>query len=261
MQYKLLSIIIPVFNEEHYIRKTIEAVVGADSCGLKKEIIIVDDGSNDRTVANIKYQISQLRQKASMGEANIKTTYQKLKIPESKFILVQNRINEGKSASLKKGFLKSTGDIVLVQDADLEYDPADYPRLLEPILKKDADVVYGSRFISDRPHRVLYFWHYMVNFFVTVLSNMLTNLNLTDIETGFKVFNGDLIRKLAPKLESKKFGFEPEITARIAKIPKIKIYEVGISYSGRTYQEGKKIGWVDGVKAIYEIVKFNLFSK
>lgn len=243
MKYKTLSIIIPVYNEENYIAKTIEAIIKADSCGLEKEIIFINDGSTDSTLSKIKDQKSKI----------------KITNKNSKIVLITKKQNEGKGQALKDGFKKSTGDIVLVQDADMEYSPDDYPLLLEPILKKDADVVYGSRFISDRPHRVLYFWHYVINVFLTIFSNMLTNLNLTDMETGFKVFKGDLIRKLAPRLESKKFGFEPEITARISKIKEVKIYEVGISYSGRTYQEGKKIGWFDGVRAIWEIMKYNLF--
>jgi len=241
--YKTLSIIIPVYNEEKFIEKCIEAVIGADSCGLNKEIIIVDDGSTDGTLTKIKSQKSK-----------VKTTNQ-----NSKIILITKKDNQGKGEAVKAGFLKSTGDIVLVQDSDLEYSPDEYPLLLEPFLKNKADVVYGSRFISDRPHRVLYFWHYVINVFLTTLSNMLTNLNLTDMETGFKAFKGEIIRKIAPKLESKKFGFEPEVTARIAKVPGLKIFEVGISYSGRTYQEGKKIYWLDGIKAIFEIIKFNLF--
>lgn len=241
MKYKTLSIIIPVYNEENYIGKTIEAVARADSCGLEKEIIIVDDGSTDASHQNFQFSILNFQKKI------------KIKV-------IKRKRNEGKGQALKDGFKKSTGDIVLVQDADMEYSPDDYPLLLEPILKKDADVVYGSRFISDRPHRVLYFWHYVINVCLTIFSNMLTNLNLTDMETGFKIFKGDLIRELAPKLESKKFGFEPEITARISKIKGVKIYEVGISYSGRTYQEGKKIGFVDGLRAIWEIVKFNLLK-
>jgi glycosyltransferase involved in cell wall biosynthesis len=241
MKYKTLSIIIPIYNEEKYIGKTINNVVGADSCGLNKEIIIVDDGSKD----NSKFKIQK-------AKSQFKNQKDKIKI-----LLKKN--NEGKGAALKMGFLKSTGDIVLVQDSDLEYSPGDYPRLLEPFMKNEADVVYGSRFISDRPHRVLYFWHYVVNVLITSLPNMLTNLNLTDMETGFKVFKGNLIRKIAPKLKSQRFGFEPEVTARLAKIPRIKIFEVGISYSGRTYREGKKISWVDGVRAVGEIIRFNLF--
>lgn len=147
---------------------------------------------------------------------------------------------------------------MLIQDGDLEYNPEDYPLLMEPFIKNDADVVYGSRFISNRPHRVLYFWHYCVNVVLTTFSNMLTNLNLTDMETGFKAFKGDLIRSIAKNLQSQRFGFEPEITARLSKVRGIKFYEVGISYSGRTYNEGKKIGWVDGVRAIFQIIKYNL---
>lgn len=242
---KILSIIIPVYNEEKYISKTIEKVIGADSCGLEKEIIIINDGSSDASVVNIKNQISPLRQ-GSAGQAKI--------------ILISKEKNEGKGAAIKSGILKSKGDIVLIQDADLEYNPEDYPSLLEPFLEYDADVVYGSRFISDRPHRVLYYWHSLGNKFLTWLSNICTNLNLTDMETGYKVFKGDLIRKIAVKLESKKFGFEPEVTARIAKIKNLKIFEVGISYWGRTYAEGKKIGWKDGVEALIAIIKYNFFS-
>ncbi len=239
--FKTLSIIIPVYNEKEFIEKTIERVFKADSLGLKKEIIVVDDASTDGTDKILKKLEKKYKRK------NFKVLYKKK--------------NEGKGAALKEGFLASKGDIVLVQDADLEYNPDDYPILLEPFLKNQADVVYGSRFISDRPHRVLYFWHYVANLFLTLLSNAFTNLNLTDMETGYKVFKGDLIRKIAPKLESKRFGFEPEITARIAKIKGIKIYEVGISYWGRTYEEGKKIGWKDGVRAVWEILKYNLLVK
>ena len=247
--YKTLSIIIPVYNEEKYIQKAVEAVLKADSCNLDKEVVVIDDGSTDNSLKNIKNQILK-----------IKNTYKKLNTVQPKFILIEKKNNEGKGAALKAGFMKSTGDIVLVQDADLEYNPEDYPQLLEPFIKNDADVVYGSRFISDRPHRVLYFWHYVVNVLLTILSNTLTNLNLTDMETGFKVFKGNLIRKLAVDLQSKKFGFEPEVTAKLAKIPKIKVFEVGISYFGRTYQEGKKINWLDGIRAVGEIIKFNLFG-
>jgi len=239
-----LSIVIPVYNEEKFIQKTLEKVIMADSCGFTKEIIIVNDGSTDKTGLKVRSQKSKLERTSK----NIK------------IILIEKKKNEGKGAALKTGFLKSTGDIVLVQDADLEYNPDDYPLLLEPFLKNDADVVYGSRLISNRPHRVLYFWHYLANIALTTLSNIFTNLNLTDMETGYKVFKGPLIRKIAPKLESKRFGFEPEITARLAKINGLKIYEVGVSYFGRTYEEGKKISWKDGLMGIWQIVKYNLLS-
>lgn len=239
-----LSIVIPVFNEEKFIVRALEAVISADSSKLEKEIIVVDDGSKDKTVFKINNFITRIN--SGQKKINIKTVFKKK--------------NEGKGAALKDGFLKSSGDIVLIQDADLEYNPEDYPILLEPFLKNNADVVYGSRFISTRPHRILYFWHYQINLFLTLLSNMLTNLNFTDMETGYKVFKGDLIRNIVNNLESNRFGFEPEITARIAKIKGLKIYEVGISYSGRTYEEGKKIGWIDGVRATWEIIKFNLLK-
>ena len=259
MAFKKLSIIIPVYNEEKLIGQTIEKVMSADTSGLIKEIIVIDDGSTDGTVNNLKFEISNLK-----SNSNIKSQNSHLRQGyggQAKIIFIEKKKNEGKGAALQEGFLKSTGDIVLVQDADLEYDPSDYPHLLEPFLKNNADVVYGSRFISDRPHRVLYFWHSIINRFLTMLSNVFTNLNLTDMETGFKVFRGDLIRKIAPHLQTKRFGFEPEITARISKIKEIKIYEVGISYAGRTYAEGKKIGLVDGIKALWEIVYFNLFAR
>jgi len=245
-RFKSISIIIPVYNEEKYIEKVIKKAIAADSSGLKKEIIVVDDGSTDDTTKILKNIEKKIQRKSASRSASIRFYYKNM--------------NQGKGAALKVGFLKSTGDLVLVQDSDLEYDPNNYFKLLEPFLNYEADVVYGSRFISDRPHRVLYFWHFVGNFILTTLSNMFTNLNLTDIETGFKVFNGNLIRKIAPNLQSKRFGFEPEITARIAKIKKLKIYEVGISYYGRTYEEGKKIDWKDGLKAVWEIVKYNFLD-
>ena len=239
--FKYLSIIIPVFNEENHIKELIKKVIDSRCFGLKKEIIIINDGSIDKTELIIKNLLVQASKK--------------LKIK-----LITKKINQGKAAVLKEGFLKSTGEIVLVQDADLEYDPKNYPELLEPLIKYDADVVYGSRFVSQHPHRILYFWHFLGNFFLTSFSNICTNLNLTDMETGFKVFNGELIRKIAPQLKSKRFGFEPEITARIAKIKDIKIFEVGISYFGRTYKDGKKIGWKDGLIAIWEIFRYNFLD-
>lgn len=239
---RVLTVVVPVYNEEKYIDRTLLTICDSDSQNLKKEVIVVDDGSNDHTADFITKTIKKLKTKYT--DIVFKTLFKK--------------INAGKGSALKDGFLLSSGDIVLVQDADLEYNPEDYPLLIEPFLKHNADVVYGSRFISNRPHRILYFWHYQINVLLTTLSNMFTNLNLTDMETGYKAFKGDLIRKLAYKLESKRFGFEPEVTAKIGKIKGLNIYEVGISYYGRTYNEGKKIGWKDGVEAIWEIIKFNL---
>jgi len=237
---KSLSIVIPVYNEEKFIEKAIKKVVDANSLGLRKEIIIIDDGSSDLT-PKILHKI-----KNKYKKANLKVIFKKL--------------NEGKGAALRDGFQKTSGDIVLIQDADLEYNPNDYPVLIKPFIENDADVVYGSRLSTSSAHRVLYFWHYVVNRALTTISNIFTNLNLTDMETGYKVFKGELIRTLAKKLESNRFGFEPEITARVSKVKGIKIYEVGISYSGRTYEEGKKIGWKDGVQALYLIIKYNLLK-
>lgn len=233
---KTISIIIPVYNEKNTIEKVLQSVLKADTLSLTKDIIVIDDCSTDgtETVLN-KYRNNH-----------------KVKV-------LKNALNMGKGASLKLGFLHSKGDIVLVQDADSEYSPTDYPLLIKPIIEGYADVVYGSRFTASNPHRVLYFYHFIANKFVTTLSNVFTNLNMTDIETGYKAFRGDIIRSLAPLLVSKRFGFEVEITARIAKIANIKIYEVGISYFGRTYQEGKKITWWDGVKTVFEIIRYNLF--
>lgn len=221
-----LSIIIPVYNEELFIKKAIYKVIKVNLSNIQKEIIIIDDGSFDNTPKIINTTVKSLK--------NI--------LKKNTIKIITNKQNLGKGASVKKGLLSSTGDIVLIQDADLEYSPEDYPILLEPFLKHGADVVFGSRFISNRPHRVFYFWHYQVNVWLTLLSNMLTNLNLTDIETGYKVIRGDLAREIAKDLKSKGFGFEPEITARLAKVKSVKFYEVGISYFGRTYQEGKKVG-------------------
>lgn len=248
-KYHFLSIIIPVYNEEKFIEKTIRKVALADSLGLKKEIIIVDDGSTDKTKLKVHKVIK-----------SIKSNRRQSAFSSVKIHFISKKKNEGKGAALKTGFLRSKGDIVLVQDADFEYNPEDYPLLLEPFLKYEADVVYGSRFLSPKPRRILYFWHYLANIFLTTFSNMLTNLNITDMETGYKVFRGDLIRKMAKDLKSKQFGFEPEITAKIAKIKKLKIYEVGISYQGRRYEEGKKINGGDALKAFWEIIRYNIFS-
>jgi len=199
---------------------------------LEKEIIVVDDCSTDGTLELLK------------------------KINGPDLVKVFHPVNQGKGAALRSGFAKARGDIVLIQDADLEYDPSEYPKLLAPILAGKADVVYGSRFVGSEAHRVLYFWHMVGNRLLTLLSNMFTNLNLTDMETGYKVFRREIIQAI--KIKESRFGFEPEITAKVAKIH-CRIYEVGISYSGRTYSEGKKIGWRDGMSALRCILKYNIF--
>jgi glycosyltransferase involved in cell wall biosynthesis len=235
-----LSVIIPVFNEADtlpLLLDRIEKVVLPDE--IKKEIVLVNDCSQDHTEQVILgYQ---------RDHPNIEVKYAK------------NEINSGKGYSIRKGIALSTGQYVIVQDADLEYDPRDYNRLLMPVLEGFADVVYGSRLMSSAPHRILFFWHSLGNHFLTFLSNLFTNLNLMDMETGYKLFKSDIIKQL--KLTENRFGFEPEVTARIAKLPKIRIYEVGISYYGRTYDEGKKINWKDGIRAIYCIIKYNCFVR
>jgi len=226
-----LSIIIPVYNEKHTIEEVINRVRETD-VGMEKEIIIVDDGSKDGT----------------------QDVLNNLNFPDTKtFFHAQN---QGKGAALHTGFSNVQGNIILIQDADLEYDPAEYPTLLKPILDGRADVVYGSRFLGG-PHRVLFFWHYVGNKLLTTLSNMLSNLNLSDMETCYKVIKKDVLDRIT--LKSKRFGFEPEITIKLAKL-KAKIYEVPISYSGRDYSEGKKIGWRDGIAAIYHIIRFKFFK-
>ena len=228
----LVSIVIPCYNE----RKTIHSILAAVRAApvARKEIIIVDDCSRDGTRDLLRTQIVSLVDK-----------------------IIYHEVNQGKGAALRTGFAAATGDIVLIQDADLEYHPNEYPKLLQPIIDGKADVVFGSRFSGGDAHRVVYFWHMVGNKVLTLLSNMATNLNLTDMETCYKVFRREVVQKI--KIEENRFGFEPEITAKVAKL-KVVIYEVGISYYGRTYEEGKKIGWRDGFRALYAIAKYNFFS-
>lgn len=229
-----VSIVIPVYNEATYIRTVLEAVLRVDisTLGLEKEIVIVNDCSTDETGDVLEH---------------LKT--------ELPIRVVHHEVNQGKGAALRTGFQNATGDIVIIQDADLEYDPQEYNDLLKPVVNGFADVVYGSRFMGGRPHRILFFWHSIGNKMLTTLSNMFTNLNLTDMETCYKLFETKKIQAI--NLKEKRFGFEPEVTAKITRIPNIRIYEVGISYYGRTYEEGKKIGWKDAVRALYCIIRYN----
>ncbi len=228
-----LSIVIPVFNERDTIVSIVKAVESVPLREVEKEIVIVDDHSTDGTRDRLKMELDDGQRRVIYHERNL-----------------------GKGAALRTGFSAASGDIVLVQDADLEYNPEEYPKLLKPILDGKADVVYGSRFVGSEEKRVLFFWHSMGNKFLTMLSNMFTNLNLTDMETGYKVFRRQILEKIT--VEENRFGFEPEITAKVSKL-RCRIYEVGISYSGRTYEEGKKISWKDGVSAFRCILKYNLF--
>jgi glycosyltransferase involved in cell wall biosynthesis len=237
---KKLSIVIPVYNEERTIHHILDKIKSLQLVSnIEKEIVIVNDCSKDNTEQSI------MRYKADNPSMNIQ--------------YFSHDVNKGKGAALRLGIQQSTGDCVIIQDADLEYDPKEYNILLGPILDGFADVVYGSRFAGDKPHRVLFFWHTIGNRILTFFSNMFTNLNLTDMETCYKVFKADVVKSI--KLRENRFGFEPEVTAKVARIDGIRIYEVGISYYGRTYKEGKKINWKDGFRAIYCILKYNLFSK
>jgi glycosyltransferase involved in cell wall biosynthesis len=226
-----LSVVMPCFNEIDTIDKIVEAV--KDSPYRHKEIIIVDDCSTDGTREKLKSDLEKGIDK-----------------------VIYHDTNRGKGAALRTGIKAATGDIIIIQDTDLEYDPSEYPRLIGPIIDGKADVVYGSRFLGDEPHRVLYFWHRVGNGILTLFSNMCTNLNLTDMETCYKAFRREIIQSI--EIEEDRFGFEPEFTAKIAR-RKLRIYEVGISYHGRTYEEGKKINWKDGLKAFYCIMKYNFF--
>ena len=235
-----LSIIIPAYNEGRTIHRILNKVMSVNLIGtMEKEIIIVNDCSKDDTIQAVESFIAEHK--------------------ADDFRLISHEVNKGKGAALHTGISHATGDYLVIQDADLEYDPGEYNLLLKPVLDGFADVVYGSRFMGGNPHRVLFFWHTIGNKMLTLASNMFTNLNLTDMETCYKLFKTDIIQKI--DLKENRFGFEPEVTAKISRVPKIRIYEIGISYYGRTYEEGKKIGWKDGFRAIYCILKYNLFDK
>ena len=235
-----LSIVIPAYNEERTIHRILDKVKAVELVGgLQKEIIITNDCSKDDTEGAIRRYM----------EAN----------PQLNIQYRRHEVNQGKGAALHTGIQHATGQYIIIQDADLEYDPAEYNILLRPMLDGNADVVFGSRFMGGRPHRILFFWHSIGNKFLTSVSNVFTNLNLTDMETCYKMFRSEMLKGLT--LREKRFGFEPEVTAKISRVPGVRIYEVGISYYGRTYAEGKKIGAKDGFRAIYCILKYNLWAK
>ena len=235
-----LTIIIPAFNEAGTIETILEKILSVQLIHkVQKEVIVVDDASIDATAEQVNAFIK------SHPAVNIK--------------IIRQDVNQGKGAAIHRGITVATGDFIVIQDADTEYNPAEYNTLLQPVMDGFADVVYGSRFMGGEPHRILFFWHSIGNKLLTTLSNMFTNLNLTDMETGYKLFRSNMLKSLL--LKENRFGFEPEVTAKISRIPKVRIYEVGISYYGRTYDEGKKILWHDGFHAIYCVLRYNIFDR
>ena len=236
MSLQSLTVVIPCFNEARTLEAVVGRVLAADTCGLTLDLIIIDDASTDKSLARA----------------------QALRAAYGNVAVLAHAVNRGKGAAMRTGFENAKGDVVIVQDADLEYDPDDYSKLLRPIIDGEADVVYGSRFRGGESHRVLYFWHSVGNRFLTLLSNMMTDLNLTDMETCYKVFRRDILDRIT--LREDRFGFDPEITAKVSHLkPMPRIYEVGIRYSGRTYEDGKKIGWKDGIRVVVSILRYNLF--